>query len=184
MRQRHVGAGALVILLGLGGLAGCSDEPAPDIADPTSGATSTSTAAPISEPPTTQSTTEPEKESAQAFIRRWATVERAMQNSGDTSAYRALSDGCEGCDSLAAIVEGYYAAGGSVSWGGWKILRITRFDPSQREYKVTVDSAVTTYVPAAGEPPKRLTGGPADWIVELRREGTSWVVTDKDRLVG
>lgn len=183
MRHRVMGTlSACVLALAL---AGCGDDPEPNIADPTSEApTSPSISEPVTEPPTSSTPPEPESETAQEFIRRWAEVEQKMQNSGDTAAYRALSDNCIGCDSLAATVEQYYGAGGSITWGGWRITRIRRFDPSQIEYQVSVDSAPTRYREVSGGPLKRLTGGPAEWVIELRKEGQSWVVTDKDELIG
>ena len=173
---------ALALLLTLA-LAGCSDDPEPRIADPTETPT-TPTTKPVTDPPDPTSTPEPERETAQEFIRRWAAIEREMENSGETAGYRALSDDCEGCDKLATTVETYYEAGGSISWDGWDILRVAPFDRTRGEYLVSVESAPTRYRTSRGGPIQRLTGGPAEWVIQLRKEGASWVVTDKDELVG
>src|SRR3954463_3747301 len=72
---------------------------------------------PISSAPTSSPTTQ-ERETPEQFIRRWANAEKAMENTGDTAEYLALSHGCKACRQLADKVHDYYAAGGFVHWGG------------------------------------------------------------------
>lgn len=162
-------------------LTACSDDtrpPTPDRSEPvTSPAAPVSSALPTSEPTA-------EAETASTFIRRWAQIEKEMQNTGDTRAYRTLSSDCEGCDSLASAIEGYYGDGGSVTWGGWTILSVRNYDPKvKNSYLVSVRSGPTTLRESRGAAPQRLTGGAKKYVIELRREGASWVVLDKDELV-
>src|SRR5687767_1034537 len=81
-------------------LAGCSDEPepTPKIPEPTSS----------SPTPTPTESETAEAESPEDFIRRWADVEAQMENTGDTAAYRELSNKCQACTELADLVEKYY----------------------------------------------------------------------------
>ena len=59
-----------------------------------------------------------------------------MENTGDTAEYRELSSECKACTDLAKIIEGWYAAGGYVEWGGWKILSIRARGGSETEFAV------------------------------------------------
>ncbi len=107
-----------------------------------------------------------------------------MEETGETGPYRAISEGCEACDNLADAVERYYAAGGSVSWDGWKVLRVRPYDRLIKgSYLMSVDATPTVYRESSSGPKKRLAGGRTDYVFKLKRKGTSWVVTDKDRLV-
>ncbi|WP_148615534.1 hypothetical protein [Nocardioides rubriscoriae] len=169
---------ALLLVLGLGG---CSDAD-PQVADLASDPPSP-TATPASDPPSSSPTEDPKPESAKAFLRRFGDLERDMQNSGDTQPYRAISDGCVGCDSLADAVDAYYAAGGAIRWSGWKVLSIRSYDRSRNAFLLVVDSTPTVYREAANAPEKRLPGGQSKYVLELERKGDSWLVTDKNKLI-
>lgn len=106
-----------------------------------------------------------------------------METSGDTTLYRAVSDGCEGCDNLADTVERYYAAGGYIEWNGWEVLSVRPQRGRDDSFVMTVESTPTEYKESAGGPIKRLSGGQSQYVFELREEGASWVVLDKDELV-
>lgn len=154
-------------------LSGCSeDEPTPKIPDPT-------TSSPT---PTPDETETPEAESAEDFIRRWATVESEMENTGETSEYRSLSDGCRACADLADLVEKYYAAGGYVEWSGWDIRSIKPRGNSDLVYVVKVQSAPTRYAEKAGGKEKGFEGGPGEHLITLEAVGASWVVADKSEV--
>lgn len=157
-------------------LAGCTDqpEPMPKIPDPP---TSSSTPSP-SESETA------EAESAQNFIRRWASVEAEMENTGDTAEYLELSRGCRACAKLAKLVEGYYASGGYVKWQGWEIINVRPHGNSGRAFSVRVDSAPTSYVEKAGGPSKSFPGGPGQHLLTLDPVDSSWVVVDKSEVGG
>lgn len=182
MFHRHLYAAALVAALTLG-VSGCGDDPKPRFADPTSDPPRSSTAAAVTDSPTSTATAQPKPESAKAFIRRFGDLERDMQNSGDSQAYRAVSAGCEGCDNLADLVDRYYSAGGSISWEGWKVRTFRRYDVRSGAYLLVVNSAPTVYTEAANEPEQRLQGGVSQYVFDLRRDGLTWLVIDKNKLV-
>lgn len=155
-------------------LAGCGDraEPTPKMPDSTSSST----------PSPTESET-PQAESAEDFIRRWAAVEAEMENTGDTSEYLELSQGCKACTKLAATIENYYEAGGSVRWAGWTIHAVNSEPGSGRHaYSVDVTSAPTRYKESAKGSAKRLDGGDSTHLIRLAKAGSSWVVVDKAEL--
>jgi hypothetical protein len=180
MRQRHVGAGALVLALLLGGLAGCSDDPDPDVADPTSEATSTSTTEPISDPATSEPTSEAPAESAQEFIRRWHEVSDAMQLSGETAEYKALGPGCRPCSDTADLIEGYYVAGGFVEYEGTQVTSVKRLGTVGElvEFEVSRRSAPTRYQETRGGPIKTFPGGEDIIRMKLERADGVWMVVD------
>ena len=132
-------------------LAGCSDpaEPTPKMPEPTS-----------SSPSPTESET-PEVESAEDFIRRWVEVDRAMQNTGETREYSAISARCDACMSVAERVEGIYKAGGYVKTRGLNILKlIDQSGPTgRRVYDVRVQSSPTVLKESANGKEQRLPGG-------------------------
>lgn len=164
--RRALALTAVVSLL----LAGCSDdpEPQPKMPDPP----------PSSSPSPTASETV-EAESAEEFIRRWAAVEAEMENTGKTDAYRELSVGCKACTDLADLVEEWYAAGGFIEWGGWKIQSVRSRGDSGGEYVVRVNSSPTRYKESARGPVQTFDGGPGAHLLVLKPKGESWVVSRK-----
>jgi hypothetical protein len=151
-------------------LAGCSDEaaPAPKMPDPPSSST-----------PSPTESEEPDVESAEEFIRRWADVEAEMENTGETAEYRELSSGCKACMDLADLVERWYSAGGFIEWQGWTIQRVEPRGGSQTEFVVRVRSSPTKYKESARGPIKTFDGGPGAHLLVLDEKGESWVVTHK-----
>jgi len=113
MVVRRILAGALLAPLLL--LSACGGDDT-SVADPPVAPTS----------PSTSAAHPPHRESAKAFIRRWAKAEQDMENTGETTRYLALSSGCRACRDLAHQISAYYAAGGYVRWGGWTLLSIRR----------------------------------------------------------
>lgn len=89
MPRTHRPAALLLSLgLALAGLTACAEEePEPKFADE----------------PTAAATPVEKKETAKEFIRRWAQVEREMQNTGDTTEYRAIAGACTSCTDLSLI---------------------------------------------------------------------------------
>ncbi|WP_148615532.1 hypothetical protein [Nocardioides rubriscoriae] len=153
----------------------------PQVADPISDSSSP-TAPPTSDPPSSSPTEHPKPESAQAFIRRYAKAEAAMENSGETELYLALADSCESCEKLTETVRRYYDAGGSIQWDGWDIVKIARHNGSQSEYAVTVDSPPTTYQERANGPRKRIDGGRVTYLVTLTESATGWLIDETAQL--
>ncbi|GAB3038819.1 hypothetical protein GCM10011376_34210 [Nocardioides flavus (ex Wang et al. 2016)] len=156
-------------------LAGCSDDPEPTPKMPESTSSSPS--------PSPTETKEPEAESPEEFIRRWAAIEAEMENTGDTSEYRALSERCRACNKLADLVEQYYRAGGFVEWDGWTIRSI-RAQGDEGTYLVRVNSAPTRYVEKSGGKEKFFPGGSGAHLIRLAPAGSSWKVVDKSEVDG
>jgi hypothetical protein len=143
----------------------------------------------VADPPvssTTSSPTEsPQHESAEHFIRRFANVERVMENSGRVTEYLELTQSCRPCRELAKQVRGFYRDGGYIHWSGWRIKDIQPYDAAKHRpnsFAVQVISAPTEYRESASGPVKHLDGGPATEIVAIRRAQDSWVVTARARL--
>jgi hypothetical protein len=145
------------------------------------GGTDTSIAdPPISPDATTSSPTgQPHRESPEHFIRRWVAEDTRMQNTGDTSAFRSMSQNCLGCVSVARRVEGIYGAGGFVKTDGWSLMRQTQsaHHGQKRTIELLVDSAPTTYVSSKGASPQHLKGGHEHFQVEIVPTSNSWAVT-------
>jgi hypothetical protein len=140
---------------------------------------------PISRDPSpTSPTTKPHHEPPEHFIRRWAAAEKHMENTGDTHAYLGLSHGCRACRQLVSDIHRFYAHGGYVHWGGWRILSITHSASGRPGlvFVVKVDSLPTTYRESSSGAIKRLSGGPATHQLTLRRIGGGWVLTQKAQL--
>src|SRR5262249_4302739 len=80
---------------------------------------------------TDEAATDPQlnQENPQRFIARGAATEARQQTPGKTSGYIAMSHDCAACRKLARTVEGYYAAGGYVRGGAWRIDSIRRSPP-------------------------------------------------------
>jgi hypothetical protein len=166
MGVRRTLAGALAAPLLL--LAACGGDDT-SVADPpiSPGSTSSSPGVP------------PQRESPEHFIRRWVKQDTRMQNTGETTAFRAMSSGCSGCTAVADRVDSIYAAGGSVKTEGWSLKR--QYESVRhgktRTIELVVDSAPTTYTPSQGASPKHLDGGREHFQVHLKPTAASWVVT-------
>jgi hypothetical protein len=153
-------------------LAGCGDDSS--VADP-----------PVqSAPPSIATSDPPAHESADHFIRRWAGVEKQMQNTGVTERYLALSKNCRACMTLAHLVSSYYADGGFIHWGGWDILSIKRY-PSSTDgvsFAVHSNSSPTRYKSSANAKVQRLAGGSITYVLKLAPVDSSFLVTSKAQL--
>jgi hypothetical protein len=124
-----------------------------------------------------------DQENPQRFITRWAAVEGRMQNTGKTGPYLALSKGCVTCRTLAHTVAGYYAAGGFIHGGSWRIDSIKMSAPSGGYPSYTVRAHTTpssvkesssgrvTHVPAM----------PVTYQIGLLASGASYTVAIRSR---
>ena len=164
MPVRRLLSGALTAPLLI--LAGCGGSS--NVADP-----------PVSPSAASSSASPPQHETPQAFIRRWADADIAMQNSGDATTFRALSKGCRGCNAVARRVDAIYEAGGSIRTRGWSIVdvRISNRNGRSRTADLVVDSAPTTYFASKSAPAKHLEGGREHFQLQMRAVGSSWLVT-------
>lgn len=144
------------------------------------GGDSSVAAPPISPEPSTSSPTQaPERESPQHFIRRWFDSGTRMQNTGKTSAYRSLQDGCSDCVAVASRVEKAYAAGGYFKTGGVRELHVIDIKGSENHptVDVKVKLAPTIYLEERGAEPKHFTGGVAYFQIGLELSDEDWLVT-------
>lgn len=154
-------------------LVGCSGgkEPAAKMAGPSPSASSSS--------PTAEPTREPEKVGPKEFIRRWAYIEREMQETGETAEYLQVSRGCRACADIAALVERRYAAGGLVAWSGWRIQSIEPRRSGGMEFLVRVRSAPFMYKESAEGRIKTLRGRLEAYRITVERSRASWVVISR-----
>jgi hypothetical protein len=152
------------------------------------GGTSSAADPPVSGSPTSPAPTThpPAHESPQHFIRRFALIEEAMENTGNLGPYVALARGCHACLDLAHQVRSFFRAGGYVRWDGWEIRGIAPYTsgPDGESFAVKVHSAATAFRKSSSGPIHHLDGGPATEIVTLKRSGHSWVVVGRARLSG
>ena len=173
--MRKIGryAAAAAVLLAAPALAGCTgDDPQPKISP------SPTASSPASPSPTSTSAT-PEAETPEAFIRRWAELETEMQNTGDTSAYRAVTRGCDACGRAADLVDQYYAAGGFIEFGGHSLSAIERVESAGGAvFTVRDRTEPTKYKESADAPTKTFEGGVNRLQFTLRKVGPSWNVVE------
>jgi hypothetical protein len=155
-----VAAPALVLLTSITGCGGDSS-----IADPPVRSSPTSSAS-ASNPPA--------HETAEHFIRRWVAENTRIQRTGDTARFRVMSRGCRGCMRLADLVDRIYQNGGFIHTRGWRVTNIA--PAGDHAFDLYVYSAPTTYVKAAGSPPRHLRSGAAHFQLELA-ERNSWHVS-------
>jgi hypothetical protein len=157
-------------------LAGCSNDSSSS-ADPAT--PSTTSAEPSSTPPETEA-----PETAEEFVRRWVEVSNEMQNTGETTEYRSISQACRPCIEVADQVEGYFKAGGYVKTDGWTIRSIEVPKPGAAK-KLTltldVDSAPTEYVESAGGEIQHFEGGRVLELVTMSRADGDWAVLDLEQ---
>lgn len=163
---------ALAATLGLGACGGDDDA----TADPSAATTATPRTSPIADPYRTEA---PTAESARQFIERWNTTETAMENTGDSSNYRAMTRGCEPCRKTANQIDAIYDAGGRVLAEGRRILFIRQL-PSAEGYtvfRVGFDVGTTRYVERPDADPQSFPGGKRTYQFELKRAG-AWRLTN------
>ncbi len=154
-------------------LSACGDNSS--VADPPV-STHTTSSAPTSPPPA--------RETPEHFIRRWAAAEKRMENTGKTRPYLAISKGCQSCQQLASDVSTFYAAGGFVKWGGWKIVSIKHYSEkgTHHSYAMRARANSTLYKESASGPRKTLPGGLATDLVTIVRTTNSWRVVGFTKL--
>jgi hypothetical protein len=134
---------------------------------------------PTSSAPTPTST--PQAESAEDFIRHFIRAQNDMQSTGVTSAYRALTSGCDSCDAIADRVEGIYGAGGWVRTKGWTVTLVqapVTLAPGSLRIDYVISSAPTKYKERANQSVRSLPGAEGiEKRTEIKRTATGWNVT-------
>lgn len=139
------------------------EEPTPIFAEPTATVTPSPSAI-------------PERETVREFLERWVEVERDMQNTGETTSYRALTDGCEPCDSFADQVDEFYLAGGFIQTEGQQITAVEREGKTNLAvtFNVQAEASPTEYRESADAQNKKLDGGSVTYRMHLKRENNDW----------
>ncbi|WP_185996593.1 hypothetical protein [Nocardioides campestrisoli] len=172
MRRSATTPHATLALLAILGLSGCTQEdPEPAAAEPSPTATPSEAEATPDQTP---------DETPERFIHRWVHTETAMRNTGDTTAYDAITGPCAPCDELSDQVASYYAAGGYERWQGYTIRSFrevgdglyeiaTTFPPS--EYKASAESAV-----------QKVKGGSALFHLSVSIDGGRFVLQDVEKV--
>jgi len=120
-------------------------------------------------------------ENAKQFIRRWAATEARMEHTGRTAQYLALSNQCPSCRDLAAAVRHYYAAGGYIRGGDWRIDSIEA-DPSSQAvgvYTVHAHAAPTTVKPSSSRAEEHIPGRRVTYTLGLLSTSGSYGVTSR-----
>jgi hypothetical protein len=139
----------------------------------------------LSSGPTSDHSSDPssglEQENPQRFIRRWAAAEARMQNTGKTAAYLALSRECTACRRLAHTVAGYYAAGGFVHGGAWRIgsIKIAPSSSGIVTYTVLARAAPMTVRESSSEPVQHVSARLVTYEIGLLAKGSSFTVATR-----
>jgi hypothetical protein len=122
-----------------------------------------------------------EQENPQRFVARWATTEARMENTGKVARYLALSRDCVACRRLAHTVEGYYAAGGFIHGGAWRIdsIRATRSSGGLLTYVIRAHAAPSTVRESSSRPVQQVPGRPVTYQVGLTARGSSFIVSTR-----
>lgn len=145
-------------------LAGCGGDPEPKV-EPTP-----------SSPSTTMSASD-KPASAEEFVNAWVRASNDMQVTGETTEYRELSAQCAPCLAVADHVDRVYKGGGHIETSGLTVRR-TKFqgNASTKDVDLYGTSAVVRIVKPSGT--SRLPGGPAHFLLSIKRVGSSWVATN------
>jgi hypothetical protein len=164
--RRHAAALLAAALL----LAACSDDPEPRFAP---------TEAPS--PTESSSSTAPEAQSPEEFIREWVELDNQMTASGETDEFRAASVGCDPCNEYADQVEQIYGAGGFIRTDGRTVTSVEKAE-LRGAYELRIESSPTKYKERAGGSVKSLPGGEATLRLVLRKRDGEWIVADEVQL--
>ena len=157
------GAPALLAICLMLTACAAEDDPTPIFAEPTA-------------PPDVTTTAQPEKETVEQFLDRWAEEGREMQNSGETASYRALTDDCEPCTSFADQVDEFYSAGGFIETEGQRITAVERDGKTNLAvaYNVRAETSPTEYRESSDTQNETLAGGTVLYRIHLKRENNDW----------
>ena len=146
-------------------LFGCTDDPEPRFEPTTSPSPSGS-----------ETSAEPEAQTPEEFIREWFRVGTAMQNTGDTAAFRSLSDDCQPCETFADDVEEVYKAGGYISIESERLLDVKQLGSG--DYVVKVRSSPTEFRESSDAQVDSFPGGVNTYQVTLAERNGSWMLSD------
>lgn len=151
-------AGLLSLLVAM---SGCSDaEPTPKFEEPTGSPTPA----------------EVKEETPEAFIKRWALLEKEMQNTGETEAYREMTRGCTACTTLADRVDAIYSAGGQIQAEGKKIVAVSPL--GSKQHLVSTSIGPTLYRESAESAEVSMDGGSSEYVLTLDQRDEGFILAD------
>ncbi len=112
------------------------------------------------------------------FVRQWLAAQHRMKITGHTAPYVAANRRCEQCRTLAHFVHSYYAAGGFIRGGAYRIHSID-YTPSHDGGIATIhaETAPGTIRPSSAEPPHHFRARRVVLYLRLARKGESFAVT-------
>jgi hypothetical protein len=115
------------------------------------------------------------------FVRRWLAAEVRMETTGRIGPYLALSKSCQDCQILAHAVARYYAAGGYIKGGAWRVRRITLTPTGGGSTLVTVhaSSAPTTIKVSSSEPAQHFHVRQGTLYLRVASDSRSYTVTSR-----
>ena len=179
----------LTLLLGA---CGSDDSPKAEADPAPSGAASASpsgspsaSASDVADPSASRVPTKaPAGETAEEFIKRWNVTETAMENSGESEVFRAMTKDCRPCAETADSVDRYYSAGGYIRSQGRDIVSFKKLPTKSgfAAYMVTFDIGPTTYRKRAGGPVQKIEGGRFVYQFEMR-QASEWRLLDVSAVV-
>lgn len=152
LRRWSLPVAALCALLAM---SGCTDDPEPNFADPTSESSPTpSSAAPMSEPPSPEPTNPAPSPTApvdtlspESTVRAWVDALNVLLSSGRSDEFRQLSTPpCDQCNQLLQAVRSTYQAGARTETEGWTIRQLRRTERFARDGRMAAEIAAAESV--------------------------------------
>jgi hypothetical protein len=169
---------ALTTLVGLTACGGGNGDDAPDAA-------ATSLPHDQTSDPGSDQSSDPyiEQENPKRFVARWAAAEARMQNTGRIAPYVALSRGCGTCRRLAHTVAGYYAAGGFIHGGAWRIdsIKAVPAPSGVVTFVVRGHSAPMTVRESSSGSVQHVPAAPISYLIGVVAKGSSFTVASRTR---
>jgi hypothetical protein len=112
------------------------------------------------------------------FVRHWLAAQQRMQITGRTAPYIAANRKCQECRTLAHFVHSYYAAGGFIRGGAYRVRSID-FTSSQGGgiAAVHATSAPATIRTSSAKPPHHFPARRVVLYLRLAPKGGTFAVT-------
>jgi hypothetical protein len=157
-------------------LAGCDDDPKPDLPDPTPSVSSTAPTEASTSPTVTPSTVSDPVDT----VKTWVAAQNHGLETGDTAPLRALSaEGCRGCDDFPDGIDGILQAGGSFKGGKWTLVRAKVEDGDVRPLRVNVAVHIAggTTISASGATPNTYPPANRLFVFELVDDTGAWLIS-------
>lgn len=160
--------------------AGSAETPSQRSPAPSATTPSEPTASPTSPGDVPSEATATTPAGVKAYAAHWVEVLNHAVASGDSGGLRALSDDCTTCDALADGVDALAEAGGHVTGEGWLVQEVAvqpGLPETEAEAQLTVLRRPEAVEESAGADPHYFEGGEDTYLMTLRHDGESWLVT-------